>query len=190
MLRWTLAAAAAAAACGVGCGVQIGSGADERPDAANPDARPPVDGGVDAPVDARPCTGGDGAMMSGSTCFLLFTTPRSFADARAACAGLGTTLAVPADAAKHASARTLAGGRDVFIGLSDEATEMTFVWVDATPLVFTAWNPEEPNNGSATYEEDCVVIAGTSGTAWDDRPCAPGNGAPLGSGSYAYMCQF
>ncbi len=187
MARWTLALALVGS--GLGCGVQIGGG-EGNPDAANPDARRPVDGGLDAPVDARPCTGGDGAMTSGSTCFLLFTTPRSFADAMAACAGLGTTLAVPADAPKYAAAKSLAGSRDVFIGLTDEVTEMTFAWVDATPLVFTAWSPGEPNNGGTAFEEDCVVIAGNRGVDWDDRPCAPGNGAPLGSGSYAYMCQF
>jgi hypothetical protein len=185
MSRWLAVLALA------GCGVETGGGSGGGPDAARADAPRPIDAGIDAPtVDARPCTGGDANMSSGSTCFLLFTTPRSFADARASCLALGTHLAVPSDATKYAAAKALAGTLDVFIGLSDEVTENTFAWVDGTPLVFTAWNPLEPNNGGATYEEDCALIAGARALDWDDRPCAPGGTAPVGSGAYAYMCQF
>lgn len=173
-----------------GCGVEIGGGREQPRDSSTPDTRP-SDASIDATPDARPCTGGDAMMTAGGQCYLLFTTPRSWANASTACMGLSARLAVLDTAAKHTVAKTLAGMRDAWIGLSDSATEMQFRWVDATPFSFTAWDPTEPNNASNVYEEDCVLIAGARGGDWDDRPCSDQvPNAPVGSGLYAYICQY
>ncbi len=170
-----------------GCGVEIGGGGSD----SGLDSPRPVDAAVDVAVDARPCTGGDAAMTSSDgSCFLLFTSARSYADATTACLAINARLAVTSTADRYAVAKTLAGTRDVFIGLSDAVTEMTFAWIDATPVVFTAWDPNEPNNSAGGgYEEDCAVIAGGRAGDWDDRPCAAGIG-PVGTGLYPYLCQF
>lgn len=171
------------------CGVQVegGTARDGAPDSPPP----PSDAAVDAPPDARPCTGGDAQMTSSDgSCFLLFTTPRSFPDARAACVAIDAHLAITNTADRYAVAKALAGARDAWIGLSDEAIEGTFRWVDNTSMVFMAWDPNEPNDGASTYPEDCVLIAGARAGDWDDRPCAPGGMTPVGAGAYAYVCQF
>jgi hypothetical protein len=173
-----------------GCGVQIGG--DTNTTDGSTDTQRPVDAAIDSP-DARPCTGGDMAMQSGGSCYLLFTgTPRTWADANTACTSMGTRLAILDTAAKHTAAKTLAGARDVWIGLTDIAAEGTYRWVDVNvPFVFSMWHMGEPSNGAGTYEEDCTVIAGATARDWDDRPCSDAvAGAPAGCCSYAYMCQF
>lgn len=57
-----------------------------------------------------------------------------------------------------------------YIGLTDEITEGTFLWVDGTPLSYTNWNPGEPNNAGGG--EDYVAISNTG--TWNDTP--GGNG--------------
>jgi hypothetical protein len=183
MLRCSLALALIA-----GCGVEIDGNQGEVADAAS-DSQTPLDAAVDAPIDARPCTGGDGAMMSGTQCLVVFDTPRTFADAMAQCAAFGSQLLVIRNAQDDAVARMLAGTADLFMGLSDTATEGTFVWVDGSALVYSNWYLGEPNNGNGNYQEDCGVINGARGGQWDDRPCAPTPERPM-SGQYGYLCQF
>jgi len=167
-----LIAAAAACAASAGCGVRIEGG-----------------GAADAAVDARPCTGGDAAQASPSgACFFVFTAPATFAGARDACAAQGAHLAILRSAQDDQVAGALVGATGTaFIDLTDQATEGTFVWGDATAPAYTNWYPAEPNDGGGNYPEDCAVIVGARGGQWDDRPCAP---VPdVGGGSYAYLCQ-
>jgi hypothetical protein len=64
------------------------------------------------------------------------------------------------------------------------------VWVDNSPLVFAAWEANEPSNGGPLYVENCVVIAGTRlEKKWDDRPCGLVAGVP-GAGQYSVLCQY
>jgi hypothetical protein len=183
VMRFVLAVVLLAA-----CGVKIdGSKQTDAGDNGIVDAMT-----ADTPPDTRACTGGDMNMTVGGQCLLLFTgTPRTWSDANNACLNAGAHLAVLDTAAKHTAAKTLAGTKDTWIGLSDVATEMQFRWTDNTPLSFTAWDPMEPNNGQGVYEEDCVVIAGARGGDWDDRPCSDQvAGVPAGCCTYAYLCQF
>lgn len=180
-----------------GCGAEIaggGGGDRNNADANTADAPQTLTDAAtpDAPVDARPCTGGVARMTSSDgSCFVLFDTPRTFADAMAACSAISAQLAIVNTADRYAVAKSLAGTRDAWIGLSDQAVEMQFRWIDnATPLVFTAWDPNEPNNSAGGgYEEDCAIIAGARMGDWDDRPCTTGLGG-AGSGAYAYLCHY
>jgi hypothetical protein len=100
-------------------------------------------------------------------------------------------LAFLMNAAVDAFAEQMVGTTNTWIGLTDRVTEGTFVWDDGTPLAFTNWHAGEPNNGGsgATYQEDCVIIAGERvGKQWDDRPCDASE-VPT-SGSFAYLCQY
>ena len=45
-------------------------------------------------------------------------------------------------------------GRNLWIGLTDRATEGVFEWVDGAPLTFTRWGEGEPSGGN----EDCAGI--------------------------------
>lgn len=173
-----------------GCGVKV-DGTPNQTDGST-DSQGGRDAAIDSGADARPCVGGDENTMAGGTCFLLFTTPRTWADANTACTNLQARLAIIDTAAKHTAAKTLAGARDAWIGLTDIAVEGTYRWVDpAVPFAFSMWHMDEPSNGAGVYEEDCTVIAGATARDWDDRPCSDAvPNAPAGCCSYAYMCQF
>ena len=120
----------------------------------------------------------------------MFTTPATYVDAKAACAAMSAHLAYLEDATTDAAAEAFVGSANTFIGLTDLATEGTFVWDDGTPLGYSNWHTGEPNNGgSGGYQEDCAIIAGARvGAQWDDRPCDPSE-VPT-SGRFAYLCQY
>jgi len=151
----------------------------------------PGDGGADGSTDARACAGGDSHMVGpNGECLVMFTTPATYVDAKAACAAMNAHLAYLKDAAIDGIAETFVGSANTFIGLTDRAVEGTFVWDDGTPLAFSNWHINEPNNGgSGGYQEDCVIIAGARvGAQWDDRPCDPSE-VPT-SGMFAYLCEY
>lgn len=183
-----------AAALLAGCKAELGNGGGD--DNLVVDGTLAVDGplvdapAADAPVDARVCAGGDARAtdMEGS-CLVLFGTPRTWSNASAACMQLGARLLVIDDADTDLVARTLAGTKDVFVGLTDVVTENTFVWVDGTPLGYTNWRTGEPNDGNGNFAEDCGIINGVRGGQWDDRPCATDPAVGV-LGEYPYLCQY
>lgn len=149
-----------------------------------------IDAAVSTPIDARPCTGGTAAMQEpGGQCFVLFTGPKTRANAELDCVALGGHLATIKTAASNTIVATLTSATPAaFLGGTDTATEGAFVWPDGTAATYTNWRTGEPNNGNGGgYEEDCIVIQGMLAGVWDDRPCAP---PPVNSGSYAYVCSY
>ncbi|HSN24865.1 MAG TPA: lectin-like protein [Kofleriaceae bacterium] len=170
------------------CGAQLGGGGggSDNPADAHVDSH-----AIDAAIDARPCTGGDAHLVGPhGECLVMFTTPRTYVDAKAACAAINAHLAYLTDAQLDAAAETFVGSANTFIGLTDRAVEGTFVWDDGTPLGYSNWHTGEPNNGgSGGYQEDCAIIAGARvGAQWDDRPCDASE-VPT-SGTFAYLCQY
>jgi lectin-like protein len=180
--------AAVAALCLCACGASVdGQGGTSDAPRTFFDAPAPS---IDAPPDARPCAGGDASMTApDGSCLVFITGQHTFDEATAACAGLSSHLALITSKPLNDAAFALVGNTDVYIGLTDQAVEGTFVWVDGSPLVFANWQPNEPSNGGGSYQEDCAIIAGARMTEqWDDRPCAP---VPnVGGGNYAVLCQF
>ncbi len=164
-------------------------GIDETSAPATPNDAP-SDVPRDAPPDARVCAGGNARATDPATgaCYVLFTAPATRNVARQMCLTLGANarLASVQTAAENQLIATLTGATDAFLGGNDEGVETVFLWEDATAVAFTSWNTGEPNNGMQMHEEDCIVMLGTVPGRWDDRPCAPG---PLGTGSYAYVCE-
>jgi hypothetical protein len=173
-------------------------GASVDGDTFTPDTAPPVDSplavvdaGVDTPPDSRPCTGGDAQMTAADgSCVVFFTTPQNFANADDACIAFGSRLAILNTAERDAAAKALIGTADVWLGLTDQAVEGVFVWVDGTPLVFENFADTEPNNANGSFEEDCTMYSGVRG-GWDDRPCS--NAVPnIGATptEYPFLCMF
>ncbi len=170
-----------------GCGAELNEG-DKQ--AALPDAHTSIDAAVNAPIDAKPCMGGTGAMQEpGGQCFVLFPGPKTRADAEIDCVTIGGHLATVKTAATNAIVASLISATpSAFLGGTDTATEGAFVWPDGTAVTYTNWRTGEPNNGNGGgYEEDCIVAQGLLAGVWDDRPCAP---PPLGAGAYAYVCSY
>lgn len=174
------------ASCGAelgGDGTQVGS--------EIVDANVQRDAAVMTP-DARPCTGGTASMTApDGSCFVFVNTPVTYAAAKLACANMNAQLAYLKSAALDTAAEAFVGTANTWIGASDLATEGTFVWDDGSALVFTNWHAGEPNSGGtgATYQEDCVIIAGARvDKQWDDRPCDASEVA--NSGMFAYLCQY
>jgi hypothetical protein len=176
------------AACNARLGEPIGShvvGADSGID--SPPPPPPID----ARPDARSCTGGDShAMDSDGNCYLFFTGPKTFPQAKTACTAETAHLAKITSATQNTVVAQLSLGSDAFIGATDAVTEGTFLWDDNTPLTFTNYGTGEPNNGGGVYQEDCLVMAGkrTPADTWDDRPCT--TAIVAGAGSYSYVCEY
>lgn len=187
-LAFTLAFACA------GCDASLGgdSGAQDAAtalDARGLDSGGPADAGVDA---QRVCAGG-GTLAPDGSCLAFVATPVTYAGAKVACGQLqaGGHLAYIKSQALHDTALTLIGVVDTWIGGNDITTEGAFVWDDATAFAFTNWSTGEPNSGGtgATYQEDCVIIAGARvEKKWDDRPCDASEVAA--SGMFAYLCQY
>ncbi len=63
----------------------------------------------------------------------------------------------------------------VFIGLTDETLEGTFVWLDDEPLGYSNWASGEPNDNGG--DEDCVQIFPDG--SWNDLPCSGLNSASV-----------
>ncbi|HEX7701703.1 MAG TPA: C-type lectin domain-containing protein [Kofleriaceae bacterium] len=174
------------AACNARLGEPVGShivGAD-----SGVDSMPLL---IDAGPDARGCTGGDShATDSDGNCYLFFAGPKTFPQAKTACAAVPAHQVKITSASQNAVVAQLSLGSDAFIGATDAVTEGTFLWDDGTPLTFTMFGTGEPNNGSGVYEEDCLVMAGkrTPADTWDDRPCT--TGIVANAGSYSYVCEY
>ncbi|XP_012946935.1 macrophage mannose receptor 1 [Aplysia californica] len=59
--------------------------------------------------------------------------------------------------------------RGYWIGLNDRQVQMNFVWSDLSPVKFTVWKQNEPNNYHGR-EEDCVRMYTLDGE-WSDESC-------------------
>lgn len=169
------------------CSASVDGNAGD-PDAAVPDDAPPIDSAP--PIDARACAGGDARMaVADGSCIVRFDAAKTYADASAACMAFGARLAILNSSERDAVARTLAGAVDVFIGLTDQAVEATFVWSDGSALGYKNFYAGEPNDGGGNYPEDCIIVNGVRGGQWDDRRCVPDPNTGVG-GVYPYFCMF
>jgi len=75
-------------------------------------------------------------------------------------------LAYITSAAENAALLSLTSGT-TWIGGNDHATEGQWVWVDGSPMTYTAWNSGEPNDSGG---EDCAQLWSLG--KWNDGSCA------------------
>ncbi|MBX2796505.1 MAG: hypothetical protein KTR31_02515 [Myxococcales bacterium] len=86
------------------------------------------------------------------------------------CDDEGGHLASIDSAALQAVARTVADGREPWIGASDWEQEGVYVWSDGTSWGFTQWDTSQPDNHRWVEEgEDCVQLHGNGD--WNDAVC-------------------
>lgn len=148
-------------------------------DDANPMVHPGVEevcdafdndcnGLVDEASPSNPSCNGCGLGLLGDHAYAFCPGPVSWAEARTACMGFGGDLVIVDDEAEQAFLLGQPLEAVVYIGLSDEAVEGTFVWVDGSAPAFTAWGMGEPND--ALEGEDCGQLAVATAT-WNDIAC-------------------
>ncbi|XP_030852557.1 macrophage mannose receptor 1 [Strongylocentrotus purpuratus] len=108
-----------------------------------------------------------------------FTSPswlaRSFSDARTYCQYHGADLALikshDINTFLHVRNSEEYSGSDdqIFFGLTDQADEGTFIWIDGTPLQYSSWKSPEPNGEN---NENCAsLLPSNPNMGWDDASC-------------------
>ncbi|CAM9827317.1 unnamed protein product, partial [Heterosigma akashiwo] len=110
--------------------------------------------------------------------FDYYTDTLSWDDAETECQGFGGNLVSITSEAINEEVLALVGGadNDVWIGLNDQSTEGTYVWVNGTEADYTNWGYGEPNDYGGG--EDCVEMK--SNGEWNDQSC---------STEFAFVCQ-
>lgn len=122
-------------------------------------------------IDDDPTCGCPTEAFDGAT-FELCDYPRPWIEAAQFCAARGKALATIDDKKQskrlYASAKTRDDG-PWWIGLSDRATEGTFVWQDGSPATFTYWKKGQPDNDAC--HEDCGALKDDADGRWHDTHC-------------------
>jgi len=113
----------------------------------------------------------DSAVFAGHQYYLL--SPDTWLEAEAAAVGLGGHLVTIDDAVENAfvaqrfgtDTGLFAGRQDLWIGLTDQAVEGTFVWASGAPLGYENWAQNEPNDchrpipgGPCTSEDFATMV--------------------------------
>ncbi len=100
--------------------------------------------------------------------YMLFSRGLSWTAAKSACEALGGHLVTITSEEENAFVHTLASGNQIWLGANDVDAEGTFVWVTGESMVYTNWNPGEPNNNNGDGDYMRMFEAGS----WDDCPAA------------------
>ncbi|KAL9983490.1 hypothetical protein ACROYT_G005673 [Oculina patagonica] len=111
-------------------------------------------------------------------CYKFFDELKEFSVALASCKNDSANLVSIHSAQENEFVRTLTGGKDVFVGLTDSDVEGMFVWVDSSTATYVNWEAGEPNDDFGIG--DCVILLGSTGK-WNDTPCIMW---------YKYVCKF
>uniref|UniRef100_A0A8D0L6D5 C-type lectin domain-containing protein n=1 Tax=Sphenodon punctatus TaxID=8508 RepID=A0A8D0L6D5_SPHPU len=93
----------------------------------------------------------------------------NFDDLKKKCMQAGGQLASPRNNEENAAVQQIVFTHDksVFLGINDIQTEGKFTYLDGKPIVYSNWQPGEPNNDKGI--EDCVQVFSTG--KWNDKSC-------------------
>ncbi|KAH9490404.1 hypothetical protein Btru_035117 [Bulinus truncatus] len=108
-------------------------------------------------------------------CYQFFNDPKTWTDAQAHCETFGGSLLILHNDAtqQYLLSYSFLNGHaysfySMWIGLSDNVKESSFVWIDGSPFDYSKWSQGEPNGASEL--EDCVELLRSSQT-WNDIDC-------------------
>jgi hypothetical protein len=126
--------------------------------------------GVDSDCDGLDCEAG---WYGTATYYAYCPVNQSWVAGNTMCSGAGYDgLASVLDDDANTFLGGLADAGSSWIGLSDSATEGSWVWVDGSSLTYANWGSGEPNG--ATDSEDCLEFIGPNHInylLWNDAPC-------------------
>jgi hypothetical protein len=117
----------------------------------------------------------DSGKAFGGHCYSLVTGYKSWDDANKECVGKKAHLVSITSGDENKFVHEVLIGKQQFdprtywIGLSDAATEGTFVWTTNEPLGYKNWDNNEPND--FLNNEDCASL-GTNNGKWNDERCS------------------
>ena len=142
---------------------------------------------------------GDAQAMAGGNCYMLFETPLTWADARAACNVIGSHLVSIGSSEENLVVDglfQLSGitATEAWIGLTDQFGEGTFIWAEGVGSylapVFTSWDTDQPDDDDldpgCTECADCAVFDSLDASTdanevvWYDDDCTE---------TKAYLCE-
>jgi hypothetical protein len=137
-----------------------------------------TDGGIDAARDAAidtpqsQCPAGFGPLTGAPHQYKLITGLSSWNAQMSACAALSATtyLAIPDDTAELTALDTLAGQITTYwVGVTDAATEGTWLTVKGAPQTFLPWEPGHPTTQPPNNQDDCVRAVTADAKFFDDK---------------------
>lgn len=102
--------------------------------------------------------------IDGRRYYLREGAPRTWAAAKADCESIGAHLSVFADLDENDHVDLMFGGES-WIGLSDQATEGAWTWVNGSTDAYRRWGTGAPRNGDPT--RNCVAVS----LSWQDIDC-------------------
>lgn len=148
----------------------IDAGIDMSMTDATPLDGPPADMAIDA--DGTQCPSSYAAISGGQAGHLyrVIDTVALWNNQRAACAqdSASAYIAIPDDAGELAALATLAGADRFWVGVTDAATEGTWLTVLGDPQTFLPWETDAPDDQGPG--EDCVEGV-TATTEFNDHRC-------------------
>ncbi|XP_078357186.1 C-type lectin mannose-binding isoform-like [Oculina patagonica] len=117
------------------------------------------------------------------SCYKFSSIALGWNAAKSACGELGSNLVVINSQAEIEAITTKIPEPDTqrtWIGLHRFPNDTSsWMWVDGSPLTYTYWNNQEPNN--AAGRDYCVeMYSRQHGWKWNDRPC---------SAALPYVCE-
>ena len=112
-----------------------------------------------------------------NVCFAVVTNPQeTWDDAKLQCLLRNATLGSIHDAGEDSFLESLIQPDHLWIGLTDLHLEGNWSWVDQTPMDYTSWKQNQPNNFGGQH-----CARKQDGGMWDDNFC---------SLTFAYMCRI
>ena len=144
------------------CVADAPSSSDASSDASEPSDAPITSG---CPATFASITGGQAAHR-----YRLINATDDWSEQRGTCTAMSNSayLAIPDNAAELAAIAMLSAASASWVGISDMATENTFITVKGAAATFLPWDTNQPDDNGG---EDCVMVQ-TSSSRLRDEKCS------------------